>query len=92
MCYTVYATDGVRSNIPCPSLSKVANCGALALYDLSIRREIMKAKVVLLLHLYGLDVLLLGLIEKLLLGLSKRVAALKDAATASLDRCKNRNG
>ena len=52
----------------------------------------MKAKVVLLLHLFGLDVLLLGLIEKLLLGLSKRVAALKDAATASLDRCKNRNG
>ena len=52
----------------------------------------MKAKVVLLLHLYGLDVLLLGLIEKLLLGLSKRVAALKDAAKTSLDRCKNRNG
>ena len=52
----------------------------------------MKAKVVLLLHLYGLDVLLLGLIEKLLLGLSKKVAALKDAATVSLDRCRNRNG
>ena len=52
----------------------------------------MKAKVVLLLHLFGFDVLLLGLIEKLLLGLSKRVAALKDAATISLDRCKNRNG
>ncbi|MBQ7948149.1 MAG: hypothetical protein IJ284_00150 [Clostridia bacterium] len=52
----------------------------------------MKAKVILLLHLFGLDVLLLGLIEKLLLGLSKRVAALKDVATASLDRCKNRNG
>lgn len=52
----------------------------------------MKAKVVLLLHLYGLDVLLLGLFEKLLLGLSKRVAALKDAATNSLNRCKNRNG
>ena len=52
----------------------------------------MKAKVVLLLHLYGLDVLILGLIEKLLLGLSKKVAALKDAAANSLDRCKNRNG
>ena len=52
----------------------------------------MKAKVILLLHLYGLDVLLLGLIEKLLLGLSKRVAALKDAATNSLNQCKNRNG
>ena len=52
----------------------------------------MKAKVVLLVHLYGLDVLLLGLIEKLLLGLSKKVAALQDAAANSLDRCKNRNG
>ena len=52
----------------------------------------MKAKVVLVLHLFGLDVLLLGLIEKLLLGLSKRVAALKDAAQLSLNRCKNRNG
>ena len=71
---------------------KVAKNRTLARYDLSTRREIMKAKVVLLLHLFGLDVLLLGLIEKLLLGLSKRVAALKDAATASLDRCKNRNG
>ena len=53
---------------------------------------IMKATVILLLHLFGLDVLLLGLIEKLLLGLSKRVAAWKDAAITSLDRCKNRNG
>lgn len=53
---------------------------------------IMKAKVILLLHLFGLDVLLLGLIEKLLLGLSKRVAAWKDAAISSLNRCKNRNG
>jgi len=49
----------------------------------------MKAKVILLLHLFGLDVLLLGLIEKLLLGLSKRVAAWKDAAITSLNRCKN---
>ncbi len=52
----------------------------------------MKAKVILLLHLYGLDVLLLGLFEKLLLGLSKKLAALKAAAKASLDRCKKRNG
>ena len=48
----------------------------------------MKAKVILLLHLFGLDVLLLGLVEKLLLGLSKRVAAWKDAAITSLNRCK----
>ena len=48
----------------------------------------MKTKVVLLLHLFGLDVLLLGLIEKLLLGLSKRVAAWRNAAIASLGRCK----
>ncbi len=52
----------------------------------------MKAKVIMLLHLFGLDVLLLGLAEKLLLGLSKKLAAWKDAAKASLDRCKNRNG
>ena len=52
----------------------------------------MKAKVILLLHLFGLDVLLLGLFERLLLGLSKRVAAWKDAAITSLNRCKNRNG
>lgn len=52
----------------------------------------MKAKVIMLLHLFGLDALLLGLLEKLLLGLIKKVAALKDAAAASLDRCKNSNG
>jgi hypothetical protein len=74
-----------------PSLPKVAYIERLR-DKLPKRREFMKAKVVLWLHLFGLDVLLLGLIEKLLLGLSKRVAALKDAATASLDRCKNRNG
>jgi hypothetical protein len=58
----------------------------------SKKERIMKAKVILVLHLFGLDVLLLGLVEKLLLGLSKRVAAWKDAATDSLNRCKNRNG
>ena len=52
----------------------------------------MKAKVIVLLHVFGLDVLLLGLFEKLLLGLSKRLAALKNAAQYSLDRCKIRNG
>ena len=49
----------------------------------------MKAKVIMLLHLFGLDVLLLGLFEKLLLGLSKKLAALKNAAERSLDRCRN---
>lgn len=48
----------------------------------------MKAKVIFLLHLFGLDVLLLGLVEKLLLGLSKSVAAWKDAAIISLNQCK----
>lgn len=52
----------------------------------------MKAKVIMLLHLFGLDVLLLGLVEKLLLGLSKKLAALKAAAEASLARCRQRNG
>lgn len=51
----------------------------------------MKAKVIVLLHLFGLDVLLLGLLEKLLLGLIKKVGALKNAALSSLDRCKLRN-
>lgn len=51
----------------------------------------MKAKIVTLLHLFGFDVLLLGLVEKLLLGLSKKVAAWKSAAEASLNRCKSRN-
>jgi hypothetical protein len=52
----------------------------------------MKAKVIMLLHLFGFDVLLLGLAEKLLLGLSKKLAAWKNAAEASLNRCKHRNG
>ena len=51
----------------------------------------MKAKVIMLLHLFGFDVLFLGLVEKILLGLTKRVAALKSAAEASLNRCKSRN-
>jgi hypothetical protein len=44
----------------------------------------MMAKVIKLLHLFGLDVLLLGLLEKLLLELSKKLAALKAAWEASL--------
>lgn len=51
----------------------------------------MKAKVITLLHLFGFDVLLLGLVEKFLLGLTKKVVALKDAAETSLNRYKNRN-
>lgn len=47
----------------------------------------MKAKGILLLHLFGLDVLLLGLLERLLLGLSKKLAAMKAVAERSLDRC-----
>ncbi len=51
----------------------------------------MKAKVIMFLHLYGLDVLLLGLVEKLLLALSKKLAEWKDLAASSLERCKKRN-
>ncbi len=46
----------------------------------------MKAKVIMLLHLFGLDVLLLGLVEKLLLELSKKVGALKARAATSLEQ------
>ena len=51
----------------------------------------MKAKIVMLLHLFGLDVLLLGLVEKLLLELSKKFGAWKERALSSLHRCKTRN-
>lgn len=52
----------------------------------------MKAKVIKLLHLFGLDALLLGLLEKLLLELSKAVGAWKERATISLNQVKNSNG
>ncbi len=48
----------------------------------------MKAKVFMLLHLFGLDALLLGLLEKLLLELSKKLGAWKERATASLESVK----
>lgn len=48
----------------------------------------MKAKVIMLLHLFGLDVLLLGLLEELLLALSKKLAELKAALEISLNQCK----
>ena len=89
-----YLCDGRgEERIPPTLPSTVAKTERLLLQKIHRDKEKnMKAKVILLLHLYGLDVLLLGLIEKLLLGLSKRVAALKDAATNSLNQCKNRNG
>ena len=51
----------------------------------------MKAKIVKLLRKLGVDVLLLGLVEKLLLVLSKKLAEWKELAAASLERCKRRN-
>ena len=39
----------------------------------------MKAKLLRVLRLFGLDVLLLGLLEKLYLGLSKKLPTLKRA-------------
>ena len=51
----------------------------------------MKAKIVKLLHLFGLDVFLLGLLEKLLLELSKVVGAWKERIPLSLNQRKMRN-
>ena len=51
----------------------------------------MKAKVIMFLHLYGLDVILLGLVEKLLLALIKILAEWKKIAALSLERCRKRN-
>lgn len=44
----------------------------------------MKVKLCKVLHLFRLDVLLLGLLEKLVTGLSKKHAALKLAFECSL--------
>ena len=52
----------------------------------------MKAKLIMLLHLFGLDVLLLGFVEKVLNALSKKLGEWKIAAQASLERCKHCNG
>ncbi len=52
----------------------------------------MKAKLIMLLHLFGLDVLLLGFAEKVLNALSKKLGEWKIAAQASLERCKHCNG
>ena len=51
----------------------------------------MKAKVIMLLHMFGLDVLLLGLAERFLTALSKKLGEWKTLAEASLARCKNCN-
>ena len=51
----------------------------------------MKAKVIKLLHLFGFDVLLLGFVEKLFLGLSKKFGEWRTLAENSLNRCTNRN-
>ena len=48
----------------------------------------MKAKLIMLLHLFGLDVLLLGFVEKILNAMSKKLGEWKLAAQASLERCK----
>lgn len=52
----------------------------------------MKAKCIMLLHLFGLDALLLGLVERFLNALSKKLGEWKLAAQASLARCKHCNG
>ena len=52
----------------------------------------MKAKFIMLLHLFGLDVLLLGLVERFLNALSKKLGEWKIAAEASLARCRHCNG
>ena len=52
----------------------------------------MKAKFIMLLHLFGLDVLLLGLVERFLNALSKKLGEWKIAGEASLARCGHCNG
>lgn len=46
----------------------------------------MKAKLLMWLHLFGFDVLLLGLVEKLLLAWSKKIGVLKERAERSLSQ------
>ena len=50
----------------------------------------MKAKVILLLHLFGLDVLLLGLIERILDALTKKLTELKDLVSLEAERLKSK--
>ncbi|MBQ8291454.1 MAG: hypothetical protein IJX88_02960 [Clostridia bacterium] len=45
----------------------------------------MKAGILKILRLFGLDTLLLGLIERLLLGLVKKLTALCESVTGLLD-------
>ena len=51
----------------------------------------MKAKLFKVLHLFGFDALLLGLLERLFLGLSKKLGFLKEKAQKSLRRWSVRN-
>ena len=46
----------------------------------------MKAKFIMLLHLFGLDVLLLGLVEKLVNGLVKKLDACLIATRSTINR------
>lgn len=46
----------------------------------------MKEKIFKILHLLKIDVLLLGLLEKLVLGLTKKLTALESAVERFLDR------
>ncbi|MBQ8685363.1 MAG: hypothetical protein IJ514_04240 [Clostridia bacterium] len=53
----------------------------------------MKTVFKKVLRLLGVDVLLLGLVEKLALGLIKKLTALQNAARSALDRVlQSRNG
>lgn len=52
----------------------------------------MKAKLTKLMRLLKLDVLLWALYEKLCLGLTKKLAALKNALARFLSRGTSRNG
>ena len=53
----------------------------------------MKTVFMKLLRLFGVDVLLLGLVEKIALGLIKKLTALQESARSALDRAiEFRNG
>ena len=49
----------------------------------------MKIKIIKLLHVFGWDALLLGLLEKLLLGLIKKLSEWTDTLRRFLDRAQN---
>ena len=49
----------------------------------------MKIKIIKLLHVFGWDVLLWGLLEKLMLGLIKKLSDWTDALRCFLNRAEN---